>query len=79
MTLEQSARWRGWVAVVGAVIILAVAISIEAGYKSADLAILGGLCGWVAIFAARGWWKRRRQIQRLDYQARSIAKATSQG
>ena len=75
MRLETSARWRGWAAMLVALLGLATIILLREIPRSETVWVVPGLLFVPAAILARGWHKRRRQLHLLRYHARSIARA----
>ena len=75
MKLETSARWRGIVAAVSCVLWIFFLYRLGLNTHDELARTLCGMFGLIAMVTAVGWFRRRRQMQRLDYHARAIGRA----
>lgn len=77
MRLESSAKWRGWAALALIAFGLLLFFFVHDLPASDPARVAPGLFLFPGLFLARGWWVRRRTMQRSDYLARAVGKAVS--
>jgi hypothetical protein len=74
MTLETAAKWRGWACLCCLVLVVCFAALAHTTGDMAQNGMAEGVMLLLAIIFGRGWARRRRQMQRLEYQGRQFRK-----